>query len=340
MKMVSTPFQRLGLPRLFNAKYFRFGAKGISGESIRSALLLQTLFLNAYPLIMTRKEALKYLAAGTAAGFSGIGSTEAKSQQKLATGLKGNVNHSVCRWCYNNIPLEELCDAAVDMGIKSVEIIGPNDWQVVLDRGMTCAMSNGSPLGITKGFNDPQYHEQLAKDFAEVIPQAAEKGIEQIICFSGNRGDIPDDVGLENSAKGLEPVVKMAEKYKVRIVMELLNSKVNHPDYQCDHTPWGVQLVEKVGSDAFGLLYDIYHMQIMEGDVIATIQKYHPYIMHYHTGGVPGRHEIDETQELYYPAIIKAILDTGYTGFVGQEFIPAGPDPLAALKAGVMICDV
>ncbi|MEM9718598.1 MAG: TIM barrel protein [Bacteroidota bacterium] len=289
---------------------------------------------------MTRKEAIKVLAAGTAASISGISYMEAKSPQAPEGILKGNVNHSVCRWCYNKIPLEELCDKAKDMGLKSVELLNPDEWHVALDRGLDCAISFGSSLGIPKGFNDPQYHAQLEKEFTELIPRAQDAGIQQIICFSGNRGDISDEQGIENCAKGLEPVVKLAEKHNIKIVMELLNSKVNHPDYQCDRTPWGVELCEKLGSDAFGLLYDIYHMQIMEGDIIATIKKYHPYIVHYHTGGVPGRNEIDETQELYYPAIMKAIVETGYTGFVGQEFIPKGPDPLASLKAGVQICDV
>ena len=289
---------------------------------------------------MTRKEALKVLAAGTAASLSGVSCMDAKSAENKKDTLKGNVNHSVCRWCYSKIPLEELCDKSKDMGLKSVELLNPDEWHVALDRGLSCAISFGSSLGIPKGFNDPQYHAQLKEEFTDLIPKAQEAGIKQIICFSGNRGDISDEQGLENCAVGLDPIVKLAEKHDVKIVMELLNSKVNHPDYQCDHTPWGVQLCEKVGSDAFGLLYDIYHMQIMEGDIIATIQKYHPYIMHYHTGGVPGRNEIDETQELYYPAIMKAIVETGYTGFVGQEFIPKGPDPLASLKAGVQICDV
>ncbi len=296
---------------------------------------------------MTRKEALKTLAAGTAAVATGagVGLSSAQSQssstsESVSTSMKGNINHSVCRWCYSDIELEDLCDSAKEMGLKSVELLQPDEWKVALNKGLACAMSFGSSLGIENGFNDPANHAQLLKDYEAIIPRAADEGVDQIICFSGNRRGMSDEVGLENCAKGLEPVVKMAEKYNVRIVMELLNSKVNHKDYQCDHTPWGVALCDKVGSDAFKLLYDIYHMQIMEGDVIRTIQDYHSYITHYHTGGVPGRHEIDETQELYYPAIMKAIVETGYTGFVGQEFIPAGDDKLAALKAGVEICDV
>ena len=169
---------------------------------------------------------------------------------------------------------------------------------------------------------------------------AAAAGYNQIICFSGNRNGMDEEQGLENAAIGLRKLMPIAEKYKVNVVMELLNSKVDHKDYMADHTEWGVALADKIGSDRFKLLYDIYHMQIMEGDVIATIRKYHSYISHYHTGGVPGRNEIDETQELYYPAIMKAIIETGYKGFVAQEFIPKREDALASLKQGVEICDV
>jgi hydroxypyruvate isomerase len=193
---------------------------------------------------------------------------------------------------------------------------------------------------IEKGFNDPQYHDTLVKSYEEVIPLVAKAGLTQIICFSGNRNGMDDQKGMENAAVGLKRLMPVAEKYKVTVVMELLNSKVNHKDYMCDHTAWGAALAEKVGSDRFKLLYDIYHMQIMEGDVIATIKKYNQYISHYHTGGVPGRNEIDETQELNYPAIMKAIAETGYKGFVAQEFIPKREDKLASLKQGVQICDV
>jgi len=261
-------------------------------------------------------------------------------ENKKSFKLKGNIKQSVCRWCYSDIPLEELCERAQEMGLKSVELLNPDEWEVPIRYGMTCAMSFGSSLGITKGFNDPQHHEQLLKDYEILIPKAADTGLKQVICFSGNRNGMDEQVGLENCAKGLEPVVKIAEKHGIILAMELLNSKVNHPDYMCDHTSWGVDLCKKLGMENFKLLYDIYHMQIMEGDVIRTIQENHDYISHYHTGGVPGRHEIDNTQELYYPAIMKAILETGYEGFVGQEFIPASDDPLDSLKKSLEICDV
>ncbi|PSR57223.1 hydroxypyruvate isomerase [Adhaeribacter arboris] len=254
--------------------------------------------------------------------------------------LKGKVNHSVCRWCYDKIPLDDLCKAATKIGLTSIELVGPEEWPTLKKYGLTSALPWGAGMGIDKGFNDPQYHDALVKSFEEVIPKAAAAGFNQIICFSGNRRGMDDEKGMENCAVGLKRLMPTAEKYKVTMVMELLNSKVNHKDYMCDRTPWGAALADKVGSDRFKLLYDIYHMQIMEGDVIATINKYQNYISHYHTGGVPGRNEIDDTQELNYPAIMKAIVATGYKGFVAQEFIPKREDKLASLKQGVQICDV
>ncbi len=254
--------------------------------------------------------------------------------------LKGNINHSVCRWCYEHIPLEELCEIAQEIGIGSIDLLEPNEWKIAQKYDLTCAMPNGSPLMIERGFNDPQYHKQLLKDYAERIPLAADHGLTTMICFPGNRNGISDELGWENCARGLEPVLKIAEQYNVTLSMELLNSKVDHPDYHCDHTMWGVSLIDKIGSDRLKLLYDIYHMQIMEGDIIATIEKYHTYINHYHTGGVPGRAEIDDSQELNYPAIMRAIANSGYKGYVAQEFIPKSKDPIASLKNAVALCDI
>ncbi|MEP6648027.1 MAG: TIM barrel protein [Saprospiraceae bacterium] len=284
---------------------------------------------------MDRRSLLRNLSAASMAPYISFPSNP------LSLNIDRKFQHSVCRWCYNNIfTLEELCEVAKDCGIQSIELLNPEEWDVVLDRGLKVALSNGSPLGITKGWNDPKLHQQLQTDLIEIIPKAADKGIPQIIVFSGNRNGLPDVNGIEFCAQGLDPVVKMAEKYNVRIIMELLNSKINHIDYQCDHTPWGVSLVDKIGSPNFKLLYDIYHMQIMEGDVIRTITDHKDYIAHFHTGGVPGRHEIDQTQELYYPAIMNAIVANGFEGFVAQEFIPAGSDPAKSLKEGVRICSV
>jgi len=252
--------------------------------------------------------------------------------------LKGNIRHSVCPWCYA-MPLEDLIVAAKDIGITSVELLTPEQWPLVAKHGLTCAMAHATPLGLETGFNDLSLHAQLLKDYSLNIPKAADAGLQNVICFSGNRNGLSDAQGLENCARGLEPILKIAARHNITVCMELLNSRVDHKDYQCDHTAWGVALCEKLGSENFKLLYDIYHMQIMEGDVIATIRQNKKYIAHYHTGGVPGRHEIDTTQELYYPAIMEAIVATGYKGFVAQEFIPV-KDPLTSLRAAVQLCDV
>lgn len=258
--------------------------------------------------------------------------------------MKGRVNHSVCKWCYAKVPLEELCQYGKQIGLGSIELLGPADWPILKKYGMTCAMTTSPTIdglgGIAKAFNRVEHHDKLVAVYEDWIPKAAAAGIQNLICFSGNRAGMADEQGMENCAIGVKRLMALCEKHKVNLVMELLNSKVNHPDYMCDKSAWGVELCKKVGSERFKLLYDIYHMQIMEGDVIATIKKFHPYFAHYHTGGVPGRAEIDETQELNYPAIMKAIVDTGFKGFVAQEFIPKRPDGLASLKQGVNICDV
>lgn len=287
---------------------------------------------------MNRKQALKTIAA-TAASAVALPQL-AKGMDILPADLKNNINHSVCQWCYGSIPLEDFAKSAKEMGLKSIELLGPDQWATVLKHGLTVAMAQVTDLGLNKGFNDPSLHEKFLKDFSTNLPKAADAGLKSVICFSGNTNGLSSEKGLENCARGLDPIMKVAQKYNINVCMELLNSKVDHKDYQCDHTEWGVQLAEKLGSPNFKLLYDIYHMQIMEGDVIATIRKHQKYIGHYHTGGVPGRNEIDETQELYYPAIMKAIIDTGFKGFVAQEFIPKRPDKLASLKQGVSICDV
>jgi hydroxypyruvate isomerase len=226
------------------------------------------------------------------------------------------------------------------MGIKSIELQGPEEWPILKKYGLTCAMPWGAGKGINDGFNDLKLHDELVKSYEEIFPKLKEAGLDKVICFSGNRRGMSDEQGLENCAIGLKRLMPSAEKYGITVTMELLNSKVNHKDYMCDTTKWGIALCDKVGSDRFKLLYDIYHMQIMEGDVIATIKKSHKYFSHYHTGGVPGRAEIDDTQELNYPAIMRAIVETGYKGFVGQEFVPKRPDALASLKQGVTICDI
>ncbi len=282
------------------------------------------------------------MASGAALASVGMSLSTRLDAADIEAGdsLKGKINHSVCRWCYQDIPLEDLCKAAKQMGLHSIELVGPDDWPLLKKYGLTSAMPWGAGKGITEGFNNPNLHDELVKSYEEIIPKVAAAGLNQIICFSGNRNGLSDEKGIENSAIGLKRLMKTAEKYKVTMVMELLNSKVDHKDYMCDHTSWGVDLCKAVGSDRFKLLYDIYHMQIMEGDIIRTIRENKDYISHYHTGGVPGRNEIDETQELNYATIMKAIVETGFKGFVAQEFIPKREDKLASLKQGVQICDV
>jgi len=236
--------------------------------------------------------------------------------------------------------LAELCTVAKAIGMHGIDLCGPADWATLKQFGLHSSMCNGAEISLTEGFNNPQYHAQLLERYEEMIPLVSQNGYQNLICFSGNRRGISDEQGLQNCAAGIKPLLKLAEEHSVVLCMELLNSKVDHPDYQCDYTEWGVELANRLGSNNFKLLYDIYHMQIMEGDIIATIKKYSSYIAHYHTAGVPGRNEIDQSQELNYPAIIQAIADTGYTGFIGQEFVPLSADKIAALKAAVELCDV
>jgi hydroxypyruvate isomerase len=278
----------------------------------------------------TRRSALKALGLGAV-------TLSAPALADETPRAKGRIKQSVCRWCYEKIPLAKLADAAKKIGYKSVELLGPEEVKVVKEAGLTCAMMRCA--SIPNGLNRKEYHPAIVKELTSHIEFAAAEGLPNVICMSGNRKGMSDEEGLKNCALGLKKVLGLAEKKKVTVCMEGLNSKVDHKDYMYDHTPWGVALCEKVGSERFKLLYDIYHMQIMEGDVIRTIRKYHRHIAHYHTGGNPDRHEIDETQELNYPAIVRAILDTGYSGYLGQEFIPRR-DPLASLAQGFRICDV
>ncbi len=295
---------------------------------------------------ITRRQAVKNMSLSIGAMSIG-GSVMAKGLQEDPTflnnnqgTLKGNINHSACRWCYQKIPLQEFAQKGKEIGLKGIDLLKPDEWKIVQDLGIECSLATDTFASITHGFNDSKNHENLQAQYQDLISKASHAGIKQVIVFSGNRNGISDEKGWEQCAKGLDALVKHAEKNNVTLIMELLNSKVDHKDYQCDYTPWGVALVDKIGSPNFKLLYDIYHMQIMEGDIIATIKKYNEHISHYHTGGVPGRNEINNNQELNYPAIMKAILATGFKGYVAQEFIPTYDDTLSALKEGIMICDV
>jgi len=291
---------------------------------------------------MSRRSALTKITQTTAVTLAATQLPQALpgAEAALALKLKGNIRHSVCRWCYNQIPLEELCRAAKAIGLESVELLPVRDFSTLQQFGLTCAVVSGVPGGIENGLNRIENHDRIVAYMEETIPAAARFGAPNVICFSGNRRGLSDEQGLENCAIGLKRIVPIAEKHKVTVVMELLNSKRTHKDYQCDHTAWGVELCKRVGSERFKLLYDIFHMQIMEGDVCDTIRENAAYIAHYHTGGVPGRHEIDESQELNYPRIMQEIVRTGFKGFVAQEFVPKQPDPIASLRRAVEICDV
>jgi len=291
---------------------------------------------------MSRRSALRTVTGGTVAvaAAASLSRRLQAADEAVGSKLKYRINHSVCKWCYGKIPLEEFCQAGKKIGLQSVELLEVTDFPTLKKHDLVCAMVSGVPGGISNGLNRLENHDKIVEFFERITPIVAEHGYPNIICFSGNRAGMSDEQGLENCAVGLKRIAPIAEKNKVTVCMELLNSKHDHHDYMCDHTPWGVELVKRVGSERFKLLYDIYHMQIMEGDMIATIRASHQYIAHYHTGGVPGRAEIDETQEINYPAVMKAIIDTGFKGFCAQEFIPKRPDPLASLKQGVEICDV
>ncbi|MCW3108072.1 MAG: hydroxypyruvate isomerase, partial [Segetibacter sp.] len=221
-----------------------------------------------------------------------------------------------------------------------IDLVGPKDWPTLKKYDVFSSMCNGAEISFTEGWNDKQYHSTLIKNYTDQIELVANAGYKNLICFSGNRKGMADEIGLRNCAEGLMQILPIAEKRGVIIQMELLNSKIDHKDYMCDHSWWGVELCKRISSENFKLLYDIYHMQIDEGDVIRTIQDNHRYFGHYHTGGVPGRHEIDEKQELNYPAIMTAIKETGFNDYVAQEFIPVKEDKIASLKEAIKICDV
>ena len=290
----------------------------------------------------SRRLAIKNIVAGTAAlGASGMLTSFTQSESLTSTALKGNINHSVCRWCFSDIPLESFCASVKKLGLGAIDLIAHKEWPVLQKYGLYSSMCYiAGEVSLTKGFNNPAYHESLVKDYLEVIPMMKKAGYKDLICFSGSRAGMDDETGLKNCVAGLQKILPLAEKNGITIQMELLNSKVDHKDYMCDRTPWGVELVKRTGSANFKLLYDIYHMQVDEGDVIHTIRENHPYIGHYHTAGVPGRNEIDETQELYYPAIMRAIQETGFKGYVAQEFIPKKKDAIGSLREAILICDI
>ena len=288
---------------------------------------------------MNRRAAIKTAAIGASAAFVPLAYSNEGNAPKNAP-LKGNIRHSVCSWCYPDLSLDELCLLAKDIGLVGIDLIGPEGWPTLKKHGLISTMCNGAELSLTEGFNHTEFHPQLIENYSRQIELVAAAGYTNLICFSGNRNGMDDETGLQNCVAGLKQILPLAEEKGVVIQMELFNSKVDHPDYMCDNTAWGIELCKRLDSPNFKLLYDIYHMQIEEGDIIRTIRENHRYFGHYHTAGVPGRHEIEENQELFYPAIMKAIVETGYEGFVAQEFIPTREDPTESLRKAIALCDV
>jgi hydroxypyruvate isomerase len=292
---------------------------------------------------MTRRNVLKQSVLSAAAIATGGEFLDNIKFNPSDERLKNNINHSVCQWTYPHLSLESLCLLVKKIGFSAIDLIGPKDWPILKKHGIDSSMCNGAEIGLTKGWNDVQYHNQLIKNYTDHIGLVANAGYKNLICFSGNRDGKDDETGMKTCVEGLKKVLGLAEKKGVILQMELFNSKIDHKDYMCDKSAWGIELCKKLDSPNFKLLYDIYHMQINEGDVIRTIQENHMYFGHYHTAGVPGRHEIDETQELYYPAIMKAILSTDYKGYVAQEFIPTAKtdkEKEQTLKKAIQICDI
>ena len=282
-----------------------------------------------------------------------VAAPDAASPDALADAVPGGVparsasgrqsfRHSVCRWPFGDWSLDELCGVAADLGVASVELVQPSDAPTLAAHGLTCAMTahpEAAPDALRQGWNTAAHHDWLVPAYRDALAATADAGWDRLICFSGNRNGQDDADGLETMARGLERILPEAERLGVTVCLELFNSKVDHPGYQADSTAWGVALVERLASPRFRLLYDVYHMQIMEGDVIRTLTDHLDAVAHVHVAGVPGRHEPDETQELFYPAIVRALDAAGYAGFVAQEFLPTG-DPRAALADAVARCSV
>jgi hydroxypyruvate isomerase len=296
---------------------------------------------------LPRRELLKQLAAG-ALGASVLGSGlllsgAAAAAPATAGALKGNIRHSVSRWTYGDLSIEELCLLVKSLGFTAIDLVGPEDWPTLKKHGVDSSMCNGAELNLVDGWSDPKFHPQLIKRYLKHIDLVAEAGYKNLICFSGNARGMDRETALQNAVTGLKQILPHAEKRGVVLQMELFNSKVDHPDYLADGTAWAIELCKRLNSQNFKLLYDIYHMQIMEGDIIRTIKDNHQYFGHYHTAGVPGRHEIDDSQELNYVAIASAIRDIGFTGYLAQEFVPTPKTKegrAQSLAQAIRICDV
>jgi hydroxypyruvate isomerase len=284
--------------------------------------------------VITRRGLIEGVAAGAA-----LASIHSLAAENDFPKRKGRIKQSVSRWCYPEMSVDALSGYGAEVGLKAVDLLNPDEFEIPHRYGLICSMGYADAGTITKGLNRIENHAAIEKGFRKNIPLAAKAKVPNVITFSGNRGGMSDDEGLKNTVIGLNRVKKIAEDYGVTICIELLNSKVNHPDYMADHTAWGVRVMEEVNSPRAKLLYDIYHMQIMEGDLISTIQANIQWIAHFHTGGVPGRHELNNKQEVQWDGLMRGILATPFHGYVAHEFTPTG-DPKTSLLQAVTLCDV
>ncbi len=296
---------------------------------------------------VSRRAWLSASAAGSvaAAALAAHSQTPAAAAEDDSTWRikNGRINQSVVRWCFDPMPLEELARAAAAMGMKSVEIVPPEDWPILKKHGLVCAITPSH--GFVRGLNHTEYHAECLEKLTAAIEATGAAGFPNVITFSGMREGLSDEEGIKNTIAGLKKILPLAEKKKVNLCIEPLNTRVDvnmkgHPGYQCDRVEWAVEVCKQLGSPRMKILFDIYHTQIMEGDVITRIRQYQDYIGHYHTAGVPGRNDLDGPQEINYPPIMQAIVETGYQGFVGQEFIPVVEDKIGALRRAARICDV
>jgi hydroxypyruvate isomerase len=285
---------------------------------------------------ISRRSLIQSTVAGTVLAYV---SQTGFSQDKAPIERKGRIHQSVCRWCYSKIPLDDLCAYSAHIGLKAIDLLQPEEYEIPKRYGLICSMGYAGGGDIPNGLNRLENHDKIEEGFRKNIPLAAKAGVPNVITFSGNRKGMSDEEGARNTVIGLNRLKKIAEDNNVTICMELLNSKVNHKDYMCDHSAWGVNVVQQVNSPHVKLLYDIYHMQIMEGDLIRTIQENIQWFGHFHTGGVPGRHELDDTQEVQWDGVMRGILATGFNGYVAHEFLPTR-DPFTSLRQAVDLCDV
>jgi len=295
---------------------------------------------------LSRRRLLGSAFAATALTAVGVSHfVRAAGDKPARTGrvvTNGRIKQSVCPWCFSPMPLETLCRNAAAMGILSVELVPPADWSILKKHGLVCALT--SSHGFVDGWNRRENWAMCREKVTEAIDASAAAGFPSVITFSGFRKGMADDVGLDNTVAGLKTVIGLAEKKKVNLCFEVLNSRVatemkGHPDYMGDKVEWAIEVCRRVGSPRMKILFDVYHVQIMQGDIIARIRQFHEYIGHYHTAGVPGRNELDDTQEINYPPIMREIVKTGYNGYVAQEFIPLR-DPMQSLREAVKLCDV